>query len=177
MPCGAAVLLVFIQLIPFALKPTSPSLFRFAIAVPLFRSYSFLPNPNPGNDNQDPVPAAEPPAPVPPAPQEPAEPPAPTELPDATRALRGFFGHYLKGNGKIPEKRLEDWLYGEFSIDKSRDDERAQLLATIGEILNEFPPHSLTPAGAKNELHDRMNRWLESRGRENLNLRRTGWPR
>jgi hypothetical protein len=30
--------------IPFALKPPSPSLFRFAIAVPLFRSYSFLPN-------------------------------------------------------------------------------------------------------------------------------------
>jgi len=53
LPSGAAALLVFIQLIPFALKPTSPSLFRFAIAVPLFRSYSFLPNPNPGNAYDD----------------------------------------------------------------------------------------------------------------------------
>jgi hypothetical protein len=105
-----------------------------------------------------------------------SEPAGPLELPSIIREMRGFFSHYATGGRNPSTRNIQTWLATEFSIDQSQTDERAAIIAAMQEIKEEYPPDSLSPGQAKDHLYNRMNTWLDARGRENLNLRKTSWP-
>ena len=137
-----------------------------------------------GDDHNNPVPPAPPAppaAPVPPA--APAdqlmnavlevanEPAGPLELPTMRRNMEAFFRHFE--SRRTSKDRIESWVWTEFSLDRSLEDEKEHILATIDQIKGQYPPNSLSPAQAKDLLHEEVNRWLKERGRESLNLRKT----
>ena len=103
------------------------------------------------------------------------EPAGPLELPTVKRGVESFFQHYT--SGRTPsQKNLQNWIWTEFSLDQSQADEREHILATIEQIKTQYPQDSLSPAQARDLLYNRVNTWLDAMGRENLNLRKTGFP-
>jgi hypothetical protein len=66
--------------------------------------------------------------------------------------------------------------FKEFSLEKSTTEEREHLLSMMEKIKADHPLNSITPANAKDLLYADINRWLEDKGRDNLNIRQTGWP-
>jgi hypothetical protein len=137
-----------------------------------------------------PIPPVPPAAPIPPAPPVPPagladqlrngllevanEPAGPTELPAMRRNMEAFFRHFE--NRKTSKARVDYWIWSEFSLDRALEDEKEHILGAINGIKEQHPPHSLSPAQAKDLLHEEVNRWLRERGRESLNLRKTGGP-
>jgi hypothetical protein len=127
---------------------------------------------------------AAPPAPVQPAGQEDirggilqlvSEPAGPLELPTMKKNMEGFFRHF-ESRRTTPTQTVNKWLWTEFSLDQSQADERESILAAIEQIKTQYPQDSLSPAQAKDILHEEVNRWLKERGRESLDLRKTRWP-